>query len=74
MTINSVADSSGELLTSSEAARFLGISVGTLAVWRSTGRYNLRFVKIGSRVRYRIADIEKFIQERTRSHTGQDGA
>ena len=71
MTINSIADSSGELLTSSEAARFLRISVGTLAVWRCAGRYNLKFVKVGSKVRYRMEDLEAFLRERTRTHTGQ---
>ena len=61
------------LLTPSQAAKVLGISPGTLAVWRSTGRYALRYVKIGSRIKYQPEDLNQFIQERTRSHTGQDG-
>ena len=37
----------------------------TLAVWRSTGRYNLPFVKIGRLVKYREADLVAFIDRRT---------
>ncbi len=43
----------------------LGVSPGTLSVWRSTGRYALPFVKVGSRVRYRPADIDKWVAARS---------
>ncbi len=62
------------LLTPEQAAQLLGVTPGTLAVWRCTGRYDLPFVKVGSLVRYSPGAIERFINERTRSHTGQDGA
>lgn len=61
------------LISSADASRILGVSNGTLAVWRCTGRYNLAYVKVGSRIRYRLEDIEQFIQERTRLHTGDQG-
>ncbi|HNF92695.1 MAG TPA: helix-turn-helix domain-containing protein [Accumulibacter sp.] len=48
------------------AARFLDNSPGTLSVWRSTGRYNLPFIKIGRNVRYRRADLEAWLAKRTR--------
>lgn len=51
------------------AAQTLGISPGTLQVWRSTGRYNLPFVKVGGRVMYRPEDIQAFIERRTMDHT-----
>ena len=51
------------LLKPSEAARYLGVDVGTLSVWRSTQRYNLTFLKIGGAVRYRLEDLDMFIQE-----------
>lgn len=35
----------------------------TLAVWRSTHRYPLSFVKIGRAVLYRRKDVEKFLAE-----------
>lgn len=44
-----------------------GISPKTLNVWRCTGRYDLPFIKVGNRVRYRASDVETFIQRRTRS-------
>jgi len=44
-----------------EAAVHLRVSSNTLAVWACNGRYGLPYVKIGSRVMYRLADIEQFI-------------
>jgi excisionase family DNA binding protein len=50
------------LLTPAQAAEILGVTIGTLAVWRCTARYPLPFVKIGRRVKYRLADINNFIE------------
>lgn len=52
------------LLTAVEAAALLGMSPGTLEVWRSTRRYPLPFVRIGNRVRYRHRDVVAFIAGR----------
>lgn len=49
------------LLTPQQAAEFLGVTIGTLAVWRCTKRYPLPFVKIGRRVKYRLNDLNDFI-------------
>ncbi|WP_423820704.1 helix-turn-helix domain-containing protein [Salinisphaera sp. SPP-AMP-43] len=49
------------LLTPNQVAELLGVTVHTLAVWRCTKRYPLTFLKIGSRVRYRQADVDAFI-------------
>jgi hypothetical protein len=54
-----------DLIRPEETAIRLGVTPGTLAVWRATKRYPLRYVKIGRKVCYRVADIEKFIQLRT---------
>lgn len=54
-----------ELLTPEQTAALLGLSPGTLMVWRSNRRYPLAFVKVGGRVRYRKQDVEKFIERRT---------
>jgi hypothetical protein len=43
------------------------LSVGTLAVWRSTKRYNLKYVKVGRWVRYWHSDVMLFIREREQS-------
>jgi excisionase family DNA binding protein len=53
-----------ELVSADEAAKFLGVSAGTLAVWRSTKRYFLPFVKMGHLVRYRQSDLSEFILRR----------
>jgi len=66
MTIQTIIDKTRELVDEKEAARILDISPGTLAVWRSTGRYNLRFLKVGRNVRYRRADLEAWLERRTR--------
>lgn len=52
------------LLTPREVADLLCIKEHTLAVWRNTKRYNIPHVKVGSKVRYRIADVEAFIASR----------
>lgn len=52
------------LLTKEQVSEILGISVGTLAVWRATKRYNLPYVKSGRLVRYRAEDVQGFINSR----------
>jgi excisionase family DNA binding protein len=47
-----------------QAAELLGVAVGTLANWECTGRYRLPHVKIGKHVRYRVADLERWIESR----------
>ncbi len=54
-----------------QAAEVLGAKKTTLAVWRSTGRYNLPFVKVGRLVRYRVSDLAAFLARRTADHTGE---
>jgi len=53
------------LLTRSQAAEFLGVKPQTLAVWATNQRYNLPLVKVGSLVRYRLRDLERFLESRT---------
>ena len=55
------AAASGDLLNTAQAAHILGIAPATLTVWRSTNRRILTYVKVGSQVRYRREDLEKFI-------------
>lgn len=54
-------------VTDTEASEFLGVTTGTLAVWRSTKRYNLPFVKVGRLVRYIPQDLENFLERRRRN-------
>ncbi len=53
-----------KLLTPEEAAAMLRTTPGVLSVWRTTRRYPLHYVKIGRSVRYRLRDVEDFINSR----------
>ena len=53
-----------KLLSRKEAAELLGVSPATLAVWKCTGRYNLPVVKIGGLAKYRVSDLEAFVESR----------
>lgn len=61
-------------MTPAEVAAELGINPQTLEKWRCTGRHgkNLPHYKIGRRVFYRRADVERFIELHRREHTGQE--
>jgi excisionase family DNA binding protein len=54
-----------ELLTTAEAAKVLGLSTGTLTIWRCVKRYPLPYVRVGRNIRYRAADLEHFLDSRT---------
>lgn len=65
--LGEIVKSARELLSEREAAAVLDVAPGTLSVWRSTGRYPIPFVKVGRKVRYRQADLEKWLESRTRA-------
>lgn len=57
-------DHSTGLLTEREAARLLGLSMKTLARWRSSGRRGPRFIKLGAKaIRYDPAELRRFIEK-----------
>jgi hypothetical protein len=62
---NQIAPS--DLLPPRVAASVLKTTEGTLAVWRSTKRYQLAYVKVGWKVFYRMSDLQKFIESRIHS-------
>jgi len=49
------------LLSTLEAARFLGLSKWTLAVWKKKGK--IEFVRLGSRTMFIKEDLERFVKE-----------
>jgi len=53
------------LLSRKEAAAFLGVKEITLAIWKSTQRYNIPVVKVGRLVKYRFSDLLDFVERRT---------
>ena len=59
------------LVSVKEAATILGIKKKTLEIWRSTQRYFIPYVKIGSSVKYDVKDIEAFI-EKNKVQTQED--
>ena len=52
-------------LTTAEAAEYLGTTRGTLTTWRCTKAVRIPYVKIGASVRYRLNDLEAFLQAQT---------
>ena len=60
------------LLTNDDLADELGVHPTTLAQWRLIAGRGPRFVKVGSSVRYRRSDVEKWLTERTRTGTKTD--
>jgi excisionase family DNA binding protein len=48
-----------------EAAKYLSVSEHTLAIWRCTKRYPLKYIKVGRLVRYRVTDLDAFLTQRT---------
>ena len=54
------------------AAPLLGVKPSTLEVWRCKG-LGPRFVKSGTRVVYRLRDINEFLDRRTRTSTADPG-
>ena len=63
MSANNFFKADDELLSPEEAAKILGVTTGTLSVWRSAKRYPLGYVKLGRRaIRYRREDLMAFIE------------
>jgi len=58
----SVATLPAALLSPKEAAALLHTSEGNLAVWRCVKTVNIPYHKIGKSVRYRIDDLERFVE------------
>ena len=52
------------LLTRKQAAAYLGVTPGTLAVWASTKRQVVPCIRMGKRlVRYRQEDLDAFLRQ-----------
>lgn len=60
-----VIEAKQELLTRREAAEYLGVQPQTLAVWASTKRYTIPYIRVGNSVRYRLVDLNAWLKERT---------
>lgn len=58
-----------KLLTRKETAEMLGVSCGTLAVWVSSKRYPLPYIKVGRLVKYDYDDVLQFLETRKKDGT-----
>jgi excisionase family DNA binding protein len=65
MTQHTLAKLDSGLFRRDEAAAYLGVTSHTLAVWKSSKRYDLPVVKVGRLVRYRKSDLDAFLARRT---------
>lgn len=59
-------------LKNADAAIFLNVKPETLNQWRWNGR-GPKFIKLNRSVRYRLADLEAFLEERVFTSTTEAG-
>lgn len=57
--------SNSALLSTAETAAYLGVAPNTLSIWRHNKRYQIPFVKIGAKVKYRKEDLDAWLASRT---------
>ena len=50
------------LLNREESAKYLGLTVATLAAWATESPPRLAMIKMGSRVMYKKTDLDAFIE------------
>ena len=61
-----------KLLTPKEAGKYLNITEKTLANSRWSGvGVTPKFIKLGRSVRYKLSDLEKYIESNTHNNTGE---
>lgn len=74
LSVNGSVPSNLALIDEADAARFLDLSKRCLQAWRCRGG-GPPFIRISSRcIRYRIADLIAWSEERKRESTSQVGA
>jgi predicted DNA-binding transcriptional regulator AlpA len=61
-----------DLMTPDDLGLKFGKSLAALAQWRYQG-LGPRFIKLGRNVRYRVSDVEAWLDQQTVQRTGQPG-
>ena len=51
------------LLSNEEAAAYLGIKPNTLTIWRTTKRFEIPYIQIGRKIKYKKSDLDKFLNK-----------
>ena len=54
-----------QLLSRKQAAEYLGVKENTLDIWACNKRYSLPVIKVGRLCKYRVSDLDNFLNERT---------
>ncbi len=62
--IDKVINRQTKLLNPEEASKILRVSVNTLKSWRCTGKENVPYIKIGSKVLYPEEDLFDWLQKK----------
>jgi predicted DNA-binding transcriptional regulator AlpA len=60
-----------ETVDSKQAAAYLGFALATLEIWRFQNK-GPAYLKIGRSVRYRIADLDEWLQQQKRVVPGKE--
>jgi excisionase family DNA binding protein len=58
----------GNALNERQAAKYLGVSAGTLRLWRSENR-SPRYFRAGKLIRFRVRDLNEWIEQRLSAPT-----
>ena len=53
------------LFTNDQAAKYIGVTPGTMEVWRSTKRHIIPYIKVGRLVKYRKQALDTYLTSRT---------
>jgi excisionase family DNA binding protein len=56
---------SSPLLSRVQAAEYLGLRPGTLAIWAMSSKHGLRVIKVGKLAKYRKSDLDAWLESRT---------
>jgi len=59
-------------LSPGEAAARLGLQESTLRNWRYRGQ-GPKYVRLGNRIRYRVSDLDEYLDRQTRASTSDPG-
>lgn len=59
-----------DLLSTHQAAAYLGLNPRTLQIWRTQGGSDLPWIQVGRKVKYRWGDIQEYLQAHQR-HSAQ---